>query len=229
MFVWKVVLGTIATVGSLHAVVQLNSATIDRYAMRFFRDLGRYMARKRRFGAHHSKGLVATLMHTDGDPLDDLKLMEQDESAADAANLPTYTLGELYEYGSEDEKLLISIFGRVYDVTKGKRFYGSTGTYASFAGRDVTYSLCTGCRTDECLDEKTVEDVPNDNMLSEGKRWLSFFHLHDKYPLVGKLETDHLEELMKELVEKELQKAEEENAKDGSGGDKPLMPPIPEM
>jgi hypothetical protein len=60
--------------------------------------------------------------------------------------------------------------------------------------------------------------------LQEGKRWLSFFHLHDKYPLVGKLEeSNYLAELMKGLINEELSKVRSDN------GDKPLMPPILEQ
>jgi hypothetical protein len=35
-----------------------------------------------------------------------------------------------------------------------------------------------------------------EKQIVEGKRWLSFFHLHDKYPLVGRLETDYLEMIL---------------------------------
>jgi len=49
--------------------------------------------------------------------------------------LPVYSLDELYEMGNADDfeladeneprQLLLSIFGRIYDVTKGVKFYGT--------------------------------------------------------------------------------------------------------
>ncbi|EEC43166.1 predicted protein, partial [Phaeodactylum tricornutum CCAP 1055/1] len=55
----------------------------------------------------------------------------------------TYTLGELWEFGNgiDDNPILIAVLGRVYDVSAGERFYGETGPYHVFAGRDVTYAL----------------------------------------------------------------------------------------
>jgi len=148
--------------------------------------------------------------------MEDLLLSSTGEDE-DESNLPTYTASELAEFGDglEGRPILISIFGRVYDVSAGAKFYGPEGHYHNFAGNDVTYSLSTGCRTDDCL-LMTAEGL-DDKLLNEGKRWLSFFHLHDKYPLVGKLESDYLEILMSDLVDESLLKNEE---------GRPLKPPI---
>lgn len=52
------------------------------------------------------------------------------------------TLAELAEYdGVRNQRILISISGRLYDVTTGAGMYGPTGSYAKFAGRDVTRAL----------------------------------------------------------------------------------------
>merc|ERR1712176_1292266 len=144
------------------------------------RDVGRYEAKRRRMGSN-SKGitLMSTLLHKD-DPMEDLELLSADDE------------------DESDRPILIGIFGRVYDVSEGDKFYGEGGPYEAFAGNDVTYSLSTGCRTEECI--KKDSDALEDRMLDEGKRWLSFFHLHDKYPLVGKLEGDYLETLMEDLL-----------------------------
>jgi hypothetical protein len=79
-----------------------------------------------------------------------------------------------------------------------------------FAGHDVTYSLSTGCRTEECV-EMSANDL-TEKELDEGKRWLSFFHLHDKYPLVGKLEGDHLE-IIDKLVDESIKNEHGEKIK----------------
>jgi predicted heme/steroid binding protein len=204
-----VVAAAAVTVGSIHVAIKMNQLAFDRFVMGIIRDIGRHKARQRRFS--NSKGLIQTLLHLDN-PLEDL-LLGVDED--DELNIPTYTRTELYEFGNglDGKPILISLFGRVYDVSVGKRFYGPGGPYENFGGHDVTYSLSTACRTDDCL-FMSVEDL-DEKLLKEGKRWLSFFHLHDKYPLVGKLDTDYMEILMSELVD--------ESIKDSKGG-KPLIP-----
>mmetsp|Transcript_31003 Transcript_31003/g.45996 ORF Transcript_31003/g.45996 Transcript_31003/m.45996 type:complete len:216 (-) Transcript_31003:223-870(-) len=196
---WKPILVAIASLGGLHGLIKMNERKIDRFFMGVFRDLGRHKARRRRHQT--STGLVAILLKQD-DPMEDLASIEEE----DLSNLPTYTSAELEEFGDgyDGRPILISIFGRVYDVSKGAKYYGPEGgTYGSFAGQDVTYALSTGCRTEECVYDKTVDDLSEKDM-DEGKRWLSFFHLHDKYPLVGQMEGDHLEILMSQLVESSI-------------------------
>jgi predicted heme/steroid binding protein len=210
MQIWTLLIAAVASIGSIHAAIKLNQAKFDRFVMAIVRDVGRHKARQRRF--NNSKGLMVTLLRQD-DPMDDLLLTAEDE---DESNLPTYTKAELLEFGDglEGRPILISIFGRVYDVSAGSKFYGADGPYSSFSGHDVTYSLSTGCRTSECMEMSAVG--LDEKLLSEGKRWLSFFHLHDKYPLVGKLESDYLDILMSDLVDEGI----------ANGDGKPLKPPI---
>jgi predicted heme/steroid binding protein len=211
---WKVLFAALAGAGSIHAAIRFNKESFDRFVMGIVRDVGRHKARKRRY--QNSKGLITTLLHKDN-PMEDLLLLSTTGEGEDESDLPTYTATELAEFGDghDGRPILISIFGRVYDVSAGSKFYGPDGPYGNFAGHDVTYSLSTGCRTDDCL-ELTADGL-DDKLLNEGKRWLSFFHLHDKYPLVGRLESDYLEILMKDLVDESL-------VRDGKG--QPLKPPI---
>lgn len=185
--------------------VKLNQDKIDRFFMGVFRDLGRYKARKRRHAVDGGLSpLLTTLMRQD-DPMLDLQIDVEDE---DESNLPTYTKAELWEFGNgEDEKILISLFGRVYDVSEGEKFYGIGGRYSMFAGRDVTYSLSTGCKTKECL-EKPAKELQDEKDIKEGKRWLSFFHLHDKYHLAGKMDGIDVDELVSKMVTETLQEEE---------------------
>ncbi len=193
-------------------VLKVNQPKIDRFLMAFFRDLGRHKARKRA-NAGNNKSLITTLLRKDN-PMEDI-MIEEDESS----NLPTYTAAELLEFGNGlgDHPILIGIMGRVYDVSSGERFYGPEGRYSLFAGHDITYALSTGCRTKEC-----VEMPPNGlegTQILEGKRWLSFFHMHDKYPLVGKLEGNYFEDLLSELVDLSIQ----QNGEDSKGSIQPPM------
>jgi predicted heme/steroid binding protein len=185
------VVAALSVGGIAHALVRKNRDKIDAVVMGFVRDIGRYKAKKRR---HQStKGLVLFLAQQD-DPDEDV--IDAQASLMSDSNLPTYTATELLEFGDGEDgrPLLLSVFGHVYDVSSGARFYGPGAAYSGFAGKDVTYSLSTGCRTDECL-TKSPDDL-TEKQIVEGKRWLSFFHLHDKYPLVGRLETDYLEMIL---------------------------------
>jgi len=57
------------------------------------------------------------------------------------------TLEQLKIYDGESEesggRICVAVNGKVFDVTKGKRFYGSGGPYCGFAGRDASRGLAT--------------------------------------------------------------------------------------
>lgn len=213
----KPIIWAVTSVGVLQAVIHGNRPRIDRFFMGVFRDLGRFKAKKRRYA--NSKGLMLKTLLRQDDPLEDLLLLDEDAKNNNNNDLATYTPDELAEFGDglDGRPILLSLFGRVYDVSAGEKFYGPNGQYHMFAGNDVTYSLSTGCKTPSCIGKDTEELSEQD--LNEGKRWLSFFHLHDKYPLVGTMETDHVQILLDELI---LQ----QQAADGEGGSSNNLPPI---
>jgi predicted heme/steroid binding protein len=190
---------------------QASRSRLDRYLMGVFRDLGRYKARKRRHANDNS--LMETVLWKRGDdPEADLALANDHDHDIST----TYTLGELWEFGNgiDDNPILIAVLGRVYDVSAGERFYGETGPYHVFAGRDVTYALGAGCFRDlSCVDGTLDSNDLSDRERLESQRWLSFFHLHDKYPLVGKLEGDTLQAILDDIENQET----EDNRHTGPG------------
>jgi predicted heme/steroid binding protein len=98
------------------------------------------------------------------------------------------SLKDLSHYTGEDENLpiLIGIKGRVYDVTRGKAYYGPAGGYHFFAGRDGTRSFSTGCfdpRKEECTTKSHVYDDLNENQKKDIDGWVSFYD--EKYDYIG--------------------------------------------
>lgn len=95
------------------------------------------------------------------------------------------TVGELRRYDGSDRHLpvLVAAKGRVYDVSKGRDYYGKGGPYNCFAGIDCSralakVSLDAKDLNADCADLHASErDVLND--------WVAKFE--SKYPFVGLL------------------------------------------
>ncbi|OEU21190.1 cytochrome b5 [Fragilariopsis cylindrus CCMP1102] len=195
------------------------------YLMGFFRDLGRIKANKRRM-KDNPNAMVAgvgsitmwdIILHRD-DPLagvdfstsEELSLSDSDgdgdttSSSSISSSLPTFSVKELEEFGNgrNGSPIYLSIFGRVYDVTAGGKFYGEDASYGMFAGKDVTRSLCLGRKESEYLIRST--EGLDEKQINEGKRWLSFFHVHDKYHHIGNLEKIDSEAWLDALIEDTL-------------------------
>jgi len=185
-FIWTAVSVLIPSV-----TIHCQKDSLNLFLMSVFRDISRHKAHKRRYG-ENSMALMMVLMHKEEDIfLGDDEYLLYEENMDD---VPVYTMEELWEYGNgeDDSPLLISIFGRIYDVSEGEKFYGPDGSYPIFAGNDITYALSTGCKS--CVEESP--ESLNEKQLMEGKRWLSFFQLHDKYPYVGKIEDNPVTDIL---------------------------------
>lgn len=55
------------------------------------------------------------------------------------------TFDELKKYNGRgiDGRICIAVLGKVFDCSKGYRFYGPNAPYSTFAGRDATRALAT--------------------------------------------------------------------------------------
>jgi predicted heme/steroid binding protein len=209
----------IAPLVSIAVAGFLQRKALNLILMGFFRDLGRIKAKNRRM-RENPNALVARTSSWDillkrDDPLQGV---EFETTSADQGSSASFTLQELQEFGNGrgGTPIFISVFGRVYNVTAGDRYYGEGGSYGMFAGKDVTRALCLGCREPECL-VRSTEGLA-EKQIDEGKRWLAFFQLHDKYNFVGNLEGVDSEAWLDDLVETTLKETE---------GQGPLdMPPI---
>ncbi|MBW1907578.1 MAG: hypothetical protein JRJ24_20235 [Deltaproteobacteria bacterium] len=83
-----------------------------------------------------------------------------------------YSLSELAAYDGSDpaRPLLIGIRGHVYDVTRGRAFYGPGGPYGMFAGEELFTGDIEGLELDE---------------LDKLEEWIEMFE--GKYRRVGRL------------------------------------------
>merc|ERR1711936_1330031 len=96
------------------------------------------------------------------------------------------TLTELKKYDGSgpDERVCVGVLGKIYDVTKGKRFYGPGGPYSGFSGRDASRGLATfnvNAITDEYDDLSDLK--PSE--IEQVREWELQFS--EKYDFIGKL------------------------------------------
>jgi len=147
--------------------------------MRFFRDVSRIKARRRRFGQ------VGQVMPVLGgyekplplaDPSLGLSLSAEELADFDGRQLPD---------SQERAPLLLAIKGRIYDVSAGRPFYGPGSKYHRLTGRDATRAFCTGCLDPNCLIAST--EGLSEAQMREADRWVELYEHHDKYKLVGQL------------------------------------------
>uniref|UniRef100_A0A0R3RGV4 Cytochrome b5 heme-binding domain-containing protein n=1 Tax=Elaeophora elaphi TaxID=1147741 RepID=A0A0R3RGV4_9BILA len=110
-----------------------------------------------------------------------------------------FTVEQLLPFdGVQNERILMAVCGKVFDVTKGSIFYGPEGAYGKLAGHDATRALA---KMDLTLVKDTPDDLSDisDSDLNTAREWMQSFIY--KYPVVGKLlaegekSTDYSDEL----------------------------------
>jgi membrane-associated progesterone receptor component len=96
-----------------------------------------------------------------------------------------YTVAELAEHDGSDpgKPLLIAIRRYVYDVGRGRDFYGPGGPYGMFAGKDCTRALAKVAFDPE-LFTADLEGLSQDE-LDKLEEWIEVFE--GKYRRVGRL------------------------------------------
>lgn len=106
----------------------------------------------------------------------------------DPVQVGEITLEQLRAYDGKDpaKSILIAIRGKVYDVSRGRLFYGPQGPYSLFAGRDASRALA--------LMSFDLNDLTGDleglspDELEVLQDWEEKFK--ERYPVVGHLPSD---------------------------------------
>lgn len=96
----------------------------------------------------------------------------------------TYQELKKYDGLNEDGRVCVAVNGKVFDVTKGKRFYGPGGPYASFAGRDATRCLAT-FSVEVARDEYDDLSDLNSMQMDSVREWEIQFQ--ERYQYIGRL------------------------------------------
>uniref|UniRef100_A0A4X1VEF4 Membrane-associated progesterone receptor component 1 n=2 Tax=Sus scrofa TaxID=9823 RepID=A0A4X1VEF4_PIG len=98
-----------------------------------------------------------------------------------------FSLEQLRQYdGSRTPRILLAVNGKVFDVTKGSKFYGPAGPYGIFAGRDASRGLATFCLDKDALKDE-YDDLSDLNavQMESVREWEMQFK--EKYDYVGRL------------------------------------------
>ncbi|KAH8258682.1 hypothetical protein KR038_003936 [Drosophila bunnanda] len=98
-----------------------------------------------------------------------------------------FTVAELREYNGtrEDGRILVAINFNIYDVSRAKHYYGRSGVYPNYAGRDISRNLINfSVETNENEEFDDFCDLSISQM-STLREW--DLQYKEKYPFVGKL------------------------------------------
>lgn len=74
--------------------------------------------------------------------------------------------------------------GEVFDVTKGRGWYGKGGSYHHFSGKDAARAYVTGCFQDHLTHD--LRGL-NENELKGVAHWKKFYENHHTYHKIGRV------------------------------------------
>ncbi|KAJ4448221.1 hypothetical protein ANN_10235 [Periplaneta americana] len=97
-----------------------------------------------------------------------------------------FTKEELSKHSEANQGLYLAILGKVYDVGKGEKYYGTGGNYHFFTGRDGSRAFITGDFTESGLTDDVIG--LSEQELTSLHEWAQFYHKQYKYlgKVIGK-------------------------------------------
>jgi len=101
-----------------------------------------------------------------------------------------YFDGKVNETTNESKPVYLSVAGTVFDVSKGREFYGPGGPYEMFAGRECGAALATMSFDESLLDNMSAIDTLGRGDKAELENWLEKFEHYRCYPIKGRLVPD---------------------------------------
>jgi len=121
-----------------------------------------------------------------------------------------FSLAQLrYFNGEKDEKyddikpVYISLNGIVFNVTKGKDFYGPGGPYDIFSGRECGAALAKMSFSNEHLDDISACSNLNAGEKEILEEWIQKFTYYKCYPIVGRLVPQNVLPSSERIISKE--------------------------
>lgn len=118
---------------------------------------------------------------------------DSDKNIEETTVIRDFTPRQLSNYNGFDlEKIYIAVKGNVYDVSKGRQFYGPSGPYSNFAGHDASRGLALNSFELENIKnwDEPIDDLKDlsELELKSMDNWEGMFK--KKYPCVGRLIPD---------------------------------------
>jgi len=206
----------------------------QEYAVKLIQEIKFHLQEWKEIFSRYFQGLhkilIKALKYIAGRYRDTMKTGENSESNVHPSNEKSdvnnnrkrqigriFTKEELSYYdGSPGSKgLYLGFMGHVFDVKKGREFYGPGGGYDFFSGKDASRAFVTGEFDEKGLTDE-IEGLNYKEYL-ELKKWLNFYHKDYKYigKLAGRYFTNEGEETDYNMKVKELiEKAENQAKKD---------------
>ncbi|KAL9181617.1 hypothetical protein ACHAXT_010422 [Thalassiosira profunda] len=119
---------------------------------------------------------------------------EEEEELEPPRNFTTKQLrffdGKMNEKTEEQKPVYLSVGGTVFDVSKGRDFYGPGGPYEMFAGRECGAALATMSFDESLLDDLAACDTLGVGDKAELRNWQEKFEHYRCYPIKGRLVPD---------------------------------------
>jgi len=90
----------------------------------------------------------------------------------------------------EEKSVYLSLNGVVFDVSRGREFYGPGGPYELFAGRECGAALAKMSFDETYLDDMAACDKLSFGEKDELENWMAKFEHYRAYPIKGRLVPD---------------------------------------